>query len=156
MSWGRILLAVLPLSLLIGPALGVSGAMMLIVVSALFDGTAGSAIGALPFALFFGAILGLIIASPVSFVAGAVLLWLATMDEAWCRRSRWVLSGLVAGLIVGCAIALLMSGIRSESMAIMILTCCGGVLGAFGGWLGRQMLAKRISALNTVEVDVFT
>ena len=141
MRWGEALLAMLRPALIMGPLLGGLGGALIVIFGMLYDGEplAAFAIGAVFFLALFGVILGLLVATPLCFAFGAILLRMSASDEGWLKRKRWLATGGLAGGAFGFVIGALIESFEAAAL----LTLLFGFLGLLGGALLVRGLRRR-------------
>lgn len=151
MTFGRALLKSIVPALLIGPMLGLLGAVTLMLWSAIATGGNSGAGGIFMFAFFFGALIGLVVASPICLVAGASMLVLASRNQRWASWQPTAIVGGLCGAVPGLALAA--SGGTTPELAALPLA--GGALGMIGALAFRKMTAPVLAELDTIDPDIF-
>jgi hypothetical protein len=151
--WGEALLAMIHPALIMGPMLGGLGGALIIIFVALFDGDTGApfAIGAVFFGALFGVILGLLVAAPLCYVSGAILLRMSASEEGWLKRKRWLASGAIAGGVFGFVIGALIESFEAAALLALLF----GFLGLIGAFGSHRLLRQRIERLRQVDAEVF-
>ena len=150
MTWGAAIMAMIRPALLVGPLLGLVGAVVLAGIGSATSGFEG-AFFILLYAAVIGVVLGLIVATPLALVFGSILLHVASANEQWSRRWVWALLGLVVGAVAGGLIGMLDGDMAT--MAVVAGIC--GALGALGGFVARVLLRDRVAAFYEVDADIF-
>jgi hypothetical protein len=151
MTFGRALLKSIVPALLIGPMLGLLGALFLILWSAIATGGNPGAEGIFMIAAFFGALIGLIVASPVCLVAGACLLVLTSRNRRWAGWQPAAIVGGLCGAVPGFALA---AGSRFD-LTLAALPIAGAVLGVIGALAFRKTSAPVLAELDTIDPEIF-
>lgn len=151
MTFGRALLKSIVPALLIGPMLGLLGALILMLWAAFTTGGNAGVGDVFMIAAFFGALIGLIVASPICLVAGAFLLVLASRDVRWRGWERAAIVGGLCGAVPGLALAA-SSGATPELAALPL---AGGALGMIGALAFRKTTAPVLAELDTIDPDIF-
>jgi hypothetical protein len=150
MSWGRALFLVLRPALWIGPVLGLIGGALAFLVAVIAGG--GPDIGLIVLTMVVGAILGLVVASPICLLLGTIMLKLSIADEQLLSPTVWASIGAFVGLVVGTILGLLATlGLGGT----VLVAGTAASLGALGGYLCRRSLAEGINALFEVDTEVF-
>lgn len=153
MRWGEALIAMLRPALIMGPFLGGLGGALIVIFGMLYDSALGApfAIGAVFFGAVFGVILGLLVATPLCYVSGAILLRMSASDDGWLTARRWLAIGALAGGAFGLVIGALIDTIET----ILLLTALFGFLGLLGAFGSHRLLRQRIERLRQVDAEVF-
>lgn len=151
MPFGRALLKSIVPALLIGPMLGLIGAVILMLYSAVTTGGDPGGGGIFMIAAFFGGLIGLVIASPICLLAGAFLLVLASRNQRWTGWQPVAVVGGLCGAVPGLALAAT-SGVGP---ALIVLPLAGGVLGVMGALAFRKTTAPVLAELDTIDPDIF-
>ena len=151
MSFGQALLRSFLPALMIGPMLGLLGSACLLMFSAgMSDGNTGAG-GIFVFALIIGALLGLIVASPICLVCGALMLKLAARNRRWSTRFAVMAIGGIVGGATGAA-----SGwIGEDPLAVIVCGVMGSGLGALGAAMFRTMLSSKLDEPDTIDPVIF-
>lgn len=138
-------------ALLVGPFLGLLGMVAMIAFVAIGSGST-SGLGAMSFfGLLIALILGFVVASPLAFAFGSILLRLSAADRRWTWRRVWAAAGLAVGLAASLPFASLSGG--AEAWGVLAASCT--VLGLVGALLSRRMLNRSISGLDEIDTDIF-
>lgn len=151
MGWGQAFRAMLGPALLTGPALGVVGGLVLIVM-ALATGDSGTGGGILMVVLVMGAAFGLIVATPAALIAGTPMVRLAASDSRWTRWKAWAAAGTGVGGIMGTPFGL---SIYESAATLLVAIAFVATLGLLGALMCRRMVDHKISAMNAVDTDIF-
>ncbi|AKM08752.1 hypothetical protein [Pelagerythrobacter marensis] len=137
-------------ALLTGPALGIVGGLVLVVITlATGDGSGG---GFLMVVLVMGMAFGLIIATPAALIAGTPMVRLAAGDPRWARPKAWAAAGTAVGAIVGALFGL---SIYEDVAAFVITIAFAAALGLLGALLCHRMVGSKIAAMNAIDTDIF-
>ena len=150
MGLGQALMAMFRPALLVGPFMGVLGGLFVIILMLIGQGGIGGA-GIAIVAMFFGAILGLVIATPVAFVCGAFLLRMAAWDSRWASRRTWGGTGLVIGAAIGALLGIVGTDASGWIVAVAVLA----ILGATGALLCRSMVDDKLTNPDDIDADIF-
>lgn len=157
-SWGEALRVVIGPALLVGPLVGAIGAFLIfvavVVISAATESGSTEGIGSIVvFAIMYGAILGVFIASPFCVLFGTVAFKQAIEYPAWQQYRYWLALGCAPGLIIVAVIA--MTG-EADAEFLGWATVLLVATGMIGAAICRRMLEKRFDefALRDIQ-DVF-
>lgn len=152
MQWGAAFRAVILPALVIGPLMGILGAIVPFAFAAALGAGGVGYVGFMVAA--FGAVIGLIVATPTCLILGMVLFNMALGNEAWLGRGRWAAIGVAGGFAIGAFFSIIIAG--SDLLAALpILGGIGAALGATGGFLCHLMVAKKIALAKQVDTSVF-
>ncbi len=149
MSWGRAFVTMLLHSLWIGPLLG----MLVILVYLLFMAAVSRFAPTILFPLLLSAIVGLVIASPVCLVMGAIMLRLSERGPSFIRRRMWALAGVAAGALVGIGLSFLNDAYRLEVLLVTVPVLA--FHGAIGALLARWAVSRRLAEMHAVDTEIF-
>lgn len=157
MTWGAICRSVIGPALLIGPALGVLGAIALTAIAAILAIFDGGGLGGGPnlnaeviYVAFSAALLGLMIASPICFVFWAIALRLAVRRAAWWDYPSWIALGIAPGFLIYASLAMAFS---SQHEFVFVLGLSSVALAMVGAAWCRKMLSRPIEALVIAEME---
>lgn len=151
MRWGKAMLAMIRPALIMGPLLGGLGGALLALGGMFYDGSAVAITAMFLFAVF-GVVLGLVVATPLCFLSGTILLRLGDGDEQWLGRRRWLVIGAFAGGAFGFIIGALIETVEAAA----VLAALFGFLGLLGAFGSHRLLRQRIEKLEQVDADVFS
>lgn len=132
----------------VGAMLGALGALALIAYAAIAGpvGMGGEAV----LVVMVGIVLGLIIAGPLAFMFGAVLLTLSSRDRRWFHPAAWALLGLLPGAAAGALVGM------GEVEVASVLATGGAALGAIGALLFRAGIRRTLESEGPqFDPDVF-
>jgi hypothetical protein len=146
---GQSLKAMIRPALLVGPFMGVLGGLFLIALMLFGPGGGGAGIAII--AMFVGSILGLIVATPVAFVAGTLLLRMAAWDSRWASRPTWGGTGLVIGATIGAVLGI----VGTDAVGWVVTVAVLAILGAIGALLCRSMVDDKLANSSDIDADIF-
>ena len=150
MGWGEALRAMLKPALLVGPFLGVLGGLILVFLA--FFGSGGMGAGGVAMVMLIaGLILGFVIATPLAFVSGALMLRVAAADPRWMLRRAWAVAGFAVGGMAG----MIIGWLASYAEGFLMVAALFAFLGLVGALMCRRMLHARAAALGDVDADIF-
>lgn len=150
MGWGAALRAMLKPALLVGPLLRVLGVLTVAFLAMFGSGWVGVD-GIAVLAMVISVVLGLLIASPLAFVSGALMLRAGAADPRWLLRRAWALVGVLVGGGTGAA----MGGVAGNAEGLFITAALLAFLGLVGALICRRMLNAPLAALGEVDADIF-
>lgn len=138
-------------ALLVGPFLGVLGGGLVLLLALFGSGGAGAGAGIAIVAMIVGLILGLVIATPLAFVSGALMLRAGASDRRWLSRPAWAIAGFAVGGLAGG----LIGAAGGDATSILVTFALLAFLGLVGALICRRMLNASLAALDEVDTDVF-
>jgi hypothetical protein len=151
MRFGRAIKLAFFAALVVGPALGLLGACLTILISAVAFGGSWSGGGVMIIAAFFGMVLGLIIASPVTLIFGACLVLLGSRNRRWLHPLPVAAVGIIPGVGAGLAV-----GANDGAGTMAVLGTAGAVLGIVGALMFRALVKDRIHyRIEAVDPAIF-
>ncbi|MCB2082963.1 MAG: hypothetical protein KDD90_02770 [Sphingomonadaceae bacterium] len=155
----RALLYALGPALLAGPLSGLLGGLIMLAFLMVSIGSGDGPPDVIVITMVAGLITGMIIATPICTIAGAILLKLAMGDERWAKGSRWAVSGMIGGAAVGVLVSILLGSDMSDyqhfPFVVFAVMSSGAVLGTLSALLMWRMLRARIAKLNLVDTSAF-
>ncbi len=137
-------------ALLVGPFLGFLGGLLVLLLAIFGSGGAGAG-GVAIVAMIVGLILGLVVATPLAFVSGALMLRVGATDRRWLSRRAWAVAGFAVGGLTGG----LIGGVGGDTTSVLVAFMLLAFLGLVGALMCRRMLNASVAALNEVDADIF-
>lgn len=157
MTFGQALRWSLRPALIAGPISGIATFFAIILLVMLFDDNGAEMIFLMAIGAVFAALLGLIIATPLSLFCSATMLRQIARNPRWARRRYWIAVGAPVGIVVVSIFwALSAEGSDSTVGSFVAVAAFGAFAGGCAAWANRAMLKSAIAQLTSgIDTDIF-
>lgn len=157
MTFGQALRWSLRPALIAGPISGVATFFAIMLVVMLFGDGGAEMIVVMAIGSVFAALLGLIVATPLSLLCSATMLRQIARNPRWARRRYWIAVGAPVGVVVVSIFwALFAEGSDSTVGSFVAVAAFGAFAGGCAAWANRAMLKSAIAQLTRgIDTEVF-